>query len=346
MSTTYKTILTGCLEFGSQRSYDQVLKFYQHRVENYYRNDILLDAEEIFQESSFTLIVPRFITECPQKSWKNTLNLLEYVSQYAIAGDLQAWIIQEGKLVEHRIIEPLGDKSAVQAFLEGRQLVQKTGMEKEAMHALNRAIEKFERHALAYERRGYVNFKLRNYEDALYDFTKCIDIHPNHPDAYWGRANTRIKKQDLQGAITDLEKAIDTSIPHQAIYWSARRLKGELHLQTGEFSKTIFELKLVTKRKFKEDDPNYKWQKNAFYNYGRALYESGEYDQAVEAFNSMFEFDASRAETPSKADQFFNRGLARQKAGESGYVNDLKEAAGYGSTKAVELLAELTLPVK
>jgi tetratricopeptide (TPR) repeat protein len=341
MSAMYKTILSGCLEFGSQRSYDQVLKFYQHRVENYYRNDILLDAEEFFQESSFTLTVRRFIAECPEKSWKNTLNLLEYVSQYAIAGDFQAWIIQEGKVVEHRTIEPLGDKSAVQAFLEGRQLVQESGMEKEAMHALNRAIEKFERHGLAYERRGYVNFKLRNYEDALYDFTKCIDIHPNHPDAYWGRANTRIKKQDLQGAIADLTKAISTSIPHQSVYWSARRLKGELHLQLDEFSKTIFELKLVTKRKFKEDDPNYKWQKNALYNYGRALFESGEYDKAVEAFNCMFEFDASREEAPSKADQFFNRGLARQKAGESGYVNDLKEAAERGSAKAAELLGAL-----
>ncbi|MFQ5447110.1 MAG: tetratricopeptide repeat protein [Saprospiraceae bacterium] len=338
MSTTYKTILSGCLEFGSQRSYDQVLKFYQHRVENYYRNDILLKAEEIFQEASFTLNVPRFIAECPEKSWKNTLNLLEYVSQYAIAGDFRAWVINEGKLLEHRTIEPLGDKSAVQAFLEGRQLVQQSGMEKEAMHALNRAIEKFERHALAYERRGYVNFRLRNYDDALYDFTKCIDIHPNHPDAYWGRANTKIKKQDLQGAIADLEKAISTSIPHQSMYWSARRLKGELHLQLGEFAKAIFELKLVTKRKFKEDDPNYKWRKNALYNYGRALFETGEYAEAVDVFNRMFEVDYSREEMPSKAEQFLNRAIARQKAGESGYVNDLKEAAEHGSAKAAKML--------
>ncbi len=338
MSATYKTILSGCLEFGSQRSYDQVLKFYLHRMENYYRNDILLDAEEIFQESSFILTVPRFIAECPQKSWKNTLNLIEYVSQYAVAGDFQAWIIQEGKVLEHRVIEPVGDKSAVKAFLAGRQLVQESGMEKEAMQSLNRAIAKFERHGLAYERRGYVNFKLRNYDDALYDFTKCIDIHPNHPDAYWGRANTRIKKKDIPGAIADLAKVISTSIPHQPIYWSARRLKGELHLQLGEFPETILELKLVTKRKFKEDDPNFKWQKNALFNYGRALFESGEYNQAVGAFNCMFELDVSRSESPSKADQLFNRGLARQKAGESGYINDLKEAAELGSAKAVELL--------
>ncbi|MEZ4962178.1 MAG: tetratricopeptide repeat protein [Saprospiraceae bacterium] len=341
MSIMFKTILSGCLEFGNQRSYDQVLKLFQHRVENYYRNDILIKTEEVFQESSFTLNLPRFISECPEKSWKNTLNLLGYVAQYAIAGDLRAWIIQDGKLIEERVIEPKGDKTAIQAYLQGRELVKESGMEEEAMEALNKAIEKFERHAMAYERRGYVNFRLRNYQDAMYDFSKSIDINPNNPEAYWGRANTRAKKHDFRGAITDLDAAIKSSIPHQPIYWSSRRLKGELHLQLGEYQKAAFELKLVAKRSFDVDDPNYKWQKNALFNFGKALFELGEYSEAVGVFNQMFDFNIEREEAPPAADQFYNRALARQKAGESGYVNDLKEAAGLGSAKAAELLETL-----
>lgn len=341
MSTTFKTILSGCLEFGNQRSYEQVLKLYQHRTENYYRNDILLKAEEVFQEDSFILTVPRFIKECPEKSWKNTLNLLEYVAEYAVAGDLRAWVIQEGNLVEQRVIEPSGDKTAIQAFMQGRELIKEKGMEEEAKSALDRAIEKFERHALAYERRGVVNFKLRNYADALYDFTKSIDINPNNPDPYWGRAHVKIKKHDLPGAIADLEAAISKSIPHQPIYWSTRRLKGELHLQLGEFQKAIFELKLVANRKFAEEDPNYRWQKNVLYNYGKALFEIEQYAESVAIFNRMFNFEAQREEAPSKADQFLNRGLARQKAGESGFVNDFKEAASLGSEKAAALLEEI-----
>jgi len=338
MSIMFKTILSGCLEFGSQRSYDQVLKLFQHRTENYYRNDILLKAEEVFQEVSFSFSVPRFIKECPEKSWKNTLNLLDYVAEYAIAGDLRAWVIQDGIVIQERFIEPSGDKSATQAFLQGRELVKEKGMEEEAMESLNRAIDKFERHASAYERRGYVNFRLRNFDDALYDFTKSIDINPNVPEPFWGRANTKIKKQDLRGAIADLEQTISKSIPHQQIYWSARRLKGELHLQLGEFQKAIFELKLVTKRSFKEDDPNFKWQKNAMYNYGSALFEIGNYADAVQAFNQMMSYETHRVETPSKAEQFLSRGLARQKAGESGFASDFKEAAGHGSKKAAKLL--------
>ena len=94
MNATYKTILSGCLEFGNSRSYEQVLKLYQHRLENYYRNDILLLAEEVFQEDSFILTIPRFITECSEKSWKNTLNLLEYMAGYAVAGSLKAWVMR------------------------------------------------------------------------------------------------------------------------------------------------------------------------------------------------------------------------------------------------------------
>ncbi len=339
MNATYKTILSGCLEFGNPRSYEQVLKLYQHRTENYYRNDILLAAEEVFQEDTFILTIPRYITECSEKSWKNTLNLLEYIAGYAVAGSLKAWVIQEGKIVEQRNIEPDGDKSATQAFIQARDLVKEKGMEEEAMNALNRAIEKFERNALAYERRGYVNYRLRNYNDAMYDFTKSIDINPNMPDAYWGRANTKVKKNDIQGALVDLDLAIARSIPHQPVYWSARRLKGELHLKLSEFEKAIFELKLVTNRKFTEDDPNYKWQKNVLFNYGKALYEIGQYNDAVKIYNNMFTFEIQREEAPSKADQFFSRGLARQKAGESGYVNDFKEAAGLGSKKAADLLS-------
>ncbi len=342
MSATFKTILSGCLEFGNQRSYDQVLKLFQHRMENYYRNDILLDAEEIFQENSFTLNLPRFISECPEKSWKNTSNLLGYVAQYAIAGDIRMWVIHNGKLIFDHTIEPQGDKSVIQAFIKGRELVQETGMEEEAMKALNRAIDKFERHGKAYERRGYINFKLRNYKDAMYDFTKSIDIHPNNPEAYWGRANVKIKNEDYKSAIEDLHKTTKTSIPHQPIYWTARRLKGELHLQLGEFQQAIFELKLVTKRPFKESDPNHKWRMNALFNYGKALFELGEFSESVEAFNKAIELDTERKEGPSKAEQFLNRALARQKAGETGYKSDLKEAAQHGSEQAAQMLEALT----
>lgn len=337
--STYKTIFSGHLEFGSPRSYEQVLKQFQHRTLNYYRNDILLKEEEIFKESSFSLTVPRLIAESAEKSWKNTINLLKYINEFAIAGNFRVWVISEGKLVEAVQIEPDSDKAAVQNFLKGRELLEEDGKENEAIKALNRAIEKFERHALAYERRGYINMRLRNYEDALYDFSKSIDINPNNPEPYWGRTHIKLHKDDIKGAIADLELCTKKSIPHQPIYWSARRLKGECHLKLGEFQKAVFEYKLVTKRKFTETDPNYKWRKLAFANYGKALIEIGEYSQAIDAFNGALAIEAEEGKE-QQAEQFLYRGIAKQKAGESGFVNDFKEAANRGSEKAAELLED------
>ena len=336
---TYKTIFSGRLEFGNARSYEKVLKMYEHRSENYYRSDILLNAEEVFDEDSTSLNVPRFITQSTLKSWKNTINLLEYVAEYAVAGDLSAWMTENGKILQHKMVEPQGDKVAVQAFLKGRELIKESGKETEAKAALSKAIEKFERHALAYERRGYVNFMLKNYEDALYDYSKSIDINPGNSEPYLGRAFVKIAKDDYPGAIADLENAIKKSIPLQPIYWKARRIKADCHMKLEEYDKVVFELKLFLKRNFSTDNPNYKWRKRAYFNYGKALLEQEAYAEAIQAFNAAQKIEGNDNDIKD-ADHLLYRGIALKKAGQSGFVKDWKAAANQGSERAAQLLEE------
>lgn len=339
MTLTYKSIFSGHLEFGSPRSYEKVLKMFQHRVENYYRNDILLkETEEIFNDESLSLNVPRLITMCPKKTWKNTVNLLEYLAQFAIAGSLNAWMIDDGKVIGQSLIEPQSDKAAVQAFLNGRQLVQ-DGKEDEAMKSLNRAIDKFARHALAYERRGFINYRLRNYKDAMYDFTKSIDINARNPEAFLGRAKVKIKQGDLEGAISDFASGIKTSIPLQPIYWHMRRLKADCHIELEQFEKAIIELKFFTRRQFTPDNPNYKWRKKAFLDYGKALLEIGEFAESVKQLNNAVKIEDGR-EPNIEAEQFLYRGIALKKAGKKGFVKDWKEAAHLGSEQAQALLTK------
>lgn len=336
---TYKTIISGRLEFGNARSYEKVLKMYEHRLENYYKADIAIKGEEIFIEESASLNVPRFITHTTEKTWRNTLNLLEYIAQYAIAGDLSAWMTENGKILMHKVIEPTGDKVAVQAYLHGRELVKESGKENEAKAALSRAIEKFERHALAYERRGFVNFQLANYEDALYDYTKSIDIHPKKAEPYLGRAFVKIQQNDYKSAIIDLEKGVKNSIPLEPIYWKCRRIKSDCHLKLNDYKAALMDLKLFTKRKFPEGNPNIPWRKKIFFNYGRALTEVAEYSEAVSAFDSALAIKEGKGNIDN-AEILVNRGLALKKAGQAGFVKDWKEAANQGSKKAAELLEE------
>lgn len=337
---TYKTIIAGRLEFGTSRSFENAVKLFEHRAENYYRSDILLKREDVFDEISFALNIPRFITQASEKSWRNTVDLLEYLAQYAIAGDLSAWMVEEGAVLMYRLIEPTGDKAAVQEYLKGRELIQESGKENEAKEALSRAIEKFERHALAYERRGYVNFVLYNYDDAIYDYGKSISFNPSKADPYFGIAQVRMAKEEWKAAIADLDEAIKRSIPLQSIYWQARRLKAECHLHLKEYKAAALELKLFTKRTFKPGSSNFRLRKKALFQYGRSLFELSDHKEAVNAFNQAAAIESGEG-APSDAELLLWRGLALQKAGQTGFVNDWRAAADKGSERAARLLEEV-----
>ncbi len=288
----YKTIISGRLEFGSAKSYDTVLKMYQQRMENFYRTaELIFKAEEVFNETSNSLDIPRMVTQSNDKSWYNTFQLMEYISQFAVAGDLRAWMTDNGKVLKYQLIEPNSDKGAVRAYLKGRELVAAEGKENEAKEALSAAIEKYERHAAAYERRGYVNFLLKNYADALYDYNKSIDLNPNSAEPYLGRAIVKMVQQDWKGAVVDLDIAIKRSIPLEQIYWKARRIKGECHLRSNEFDLAISELKLFTGRAFSKEDANYKWCQKAWFNYGKALLASSKFNEALQAFDQAIKMD-------------------------------------------------------
>jgi tetratricopeptide (TPR) repeat protein len=337
---TFKIIFSGQLEFGTERSFEQVVELFNHRSENYYRNILLIKAEEIFNAEARTLEIPRLIVaEATEKEWKNTINILEYVVQYAIAGDMNAWKIKDGQILKHYHLEPDSDKAAIQAFLTGRELVKESGREEDAKKALSRAIDKFERHAKAYERRGFVNYQLRNYKDALYDYSKSIGINPSEAQPLLGRALVQMDMEDLAQAIADLELAIKNSMPVQPVYWQARRIKGECHLRMKDYEKAAFELKFVTIRSFAPEDPNFKWRKKAFFNYGRALLETGKYAEAIKALDEALKIKISAVEIP-EAELLLYRGLALMKAGKTGFKQDLQEAASRGSKRAAELLQE------
>ena len=102
---TYKAIFSGHFEFGTERSYQKMVDMFEHRSENYYRNAILLNGEEVFDEKSQSLHVPRHIAQAAtSKEWNNTINILNFVADYAIAGSFSAWMVNDGQVVKHHFI--------------------------------------------------------------------------------------------------------------------------------------------------------------------------------------------------------------------------------------------------
>ena len=336
----YKTIFKGGLEFGNEKTFEKVLRMFFYRLENIYKNEVLLKDETVFDEKSHSLFLPRLIAQSNLKVWKNMLDMLEYLAQYAVTGKVMAWKVEDGKILEHHTIEPSNEKVAVQAYIRGKNLLDQ-GKEQEAIEALSSAIHRYERHALAYERRGFINHQLKNYDDAIYDFSKSIKFNPSNAESYIGRANTYIILGDYNKAVADLEETIKKSIPLEPIYWSARRLKAECFIKEKEYAKALQDLKLFSARHFTPENPNYHWRRSATFNYGKVLVETGQYKEAIEMFEKVLDIKEG-PNSVQEAEILFYKGLARQKAGVSGYMNDWIAASDLGYEAAAKLIEQNT----
>lgn len=336
----YKTIIQGRLEFGTQKSYDSVTKMFIQRLETYYKSDVFLKFEDIFHEDELSLEIPRYVGQVTDKAFRGTTSLLAYCAQFAIAGSIRGWLIYEGDILHYEIMEPTGDKGAVQSFVKGRKLVKMKGKENEALSALTKAIEKYDRHAQAYERRAKVNFIMKNYHEAMRDYNKCIGIDPTIPTAYYGKAKLHMMKQEWEDAIINLEESIKKSIAHQPVYWKSRKLKAECHIELKQWDKAAFDLQLFTNRSFKDDDPNKFWKRWALYTYGFVLVEQEAYAEAIKVLDKAAALPDIQ-DNVSESDILTLRGEAKQKSGKSGYAKDLKDAASKGSIRAANLLKRI-----
>lgn len=247
----YKIIIAGQLEFGSQRAFTQVMEQYAHRMENYYKNDILLKPENIFKEDEMTLDVPRTVMPATERLWLNTLNLMERVVTFSIAGSINMWRLDAGKMIDHYKLEPKSDRTTVQLFNRGRELVDQRDNEEEALKMMTKVVGRFKRHAQAYERRGFVNYRLGNDDDALYDYSKSISINPLMPESYYGRGLVNLRRNNIEEAAQDFEAVTKNSIPHQSIYWMAQVALGDAYCEIGRPNDAMRIYSMFTKRKQK-----------------------------------------------------------------------------------------------
>ncbi len=332
-----KVILSGHLGFGSERSFRKAKEMYEHKLEKAYKNDVMINGEEAFDEEQLAFRISRASGTVGDKTWRNTISILELLTEFSVAGSFSVWRLDGGAVKNKSIMEPKSEKMAVQSFLSGRELLTE-GKQTEAKEALSNAISRFSRHASAYERRGYVNYLLGNIDDALYDFSKSIDICPQISEAFYGRASIYMKRGEYKLASADLDMITKTSIPHQPIYWKARRLKGDCHIYLNEHKEAAREYKFFTSKVFKPDNPNAKWVKKINQEYGLALVELKMYNDAIAAFDKALAAEEGKGEVKD-ADLHFYRGLAMKNAGKKGYQAEINKAANFGCTQAKEMLA-------
>jgi len=338
----YKTIIQGKLLYSNETSFAKALKMYELRVETYYKNDVIFESDDIFDKENYIIEIPRLVRQLYDKTFKNTVTLLEYCSQFAISGYVDAWLLKDGNITMFKHVEPISDKIAVKEYIKGRDLINEKGKEQEAIDALNAAIAKYDNHAMAYERRAKVNFMLKKAHDAKRDYGKSIAIDSTNPRPYLGRADILVTEENWEEAIADFEQAIKLSVALQPIYWEARRKKSVCHMHMKQFEKAEFDLKLFTKRKFDDKNPNLPFKPWSFYQYGEVLMELEKYEEALEAFEQASADDVPEINDVPKSKIIRLRALAKRELGKNGVLADLKQASELGDKIAKKLLKEMS----
>lgn len=339
----FKTIIQGRLSFGQQKSYDKVIKMYEYRAETYYKGDVLLQLEEVFDPQELTLSVPRYVGNATEKGFKNTVDLLEYCAQFAVAGSFQAWMIDEGTIIHKAEVEPESDKAVVMQFQKGDKLFRAHGKDEEALKAFNKTLEKYDKHAQAYERRGWINLRLKNYSDALYDFNKAIRIDDSIAFAHYGKGHILQSEHNLEEAIECYEETLKKSVALQSLYWRARLRKAECHIDLKQWEPAIFDLKFFTKRGFQKDDSNLQRRPRAFALYGKVLFETGDYETALLNLDKALQMSDEISKEFDRQEALFYRAITKHKLGKKDFKSDLQAASDQGHTKAIEYLSELSL---
>lgn len=338
----FKSIIQGRLSFGTQKSYDKVVKMFEYRTETYYKADVLVKLEDIFNPTDLCLNIPRFVGNATDKGLKNTIDLLQYCSQFAVAGSIQVWMIEEGKILNHASISPDSDRSVVQQFRKGDKLFQEGSKNEEALQAFNKTIESFEKHAQAYERRGWTNLRLKNYSDALYDFNKAVKLDDSIAFAYFGKGIIAMNENNVEDAAENFGLTVKKSVALESIHWRGRLRKAECLIELEQWEQAAFELKFFTKRKFPEGDSNIRRRPRALALYGRILLEMGDHEAALEKLDEAMELYNEEMKSMNVTDALYYRGLTKKALGKKDFIADIKAASDKGSEKATRLLEELS----
>jgi tetratricopeptide (TPR) repeat protein len=108
-------------------------------------------------------------------------------------------------------------------YLEKAIILQKENDLETSLLMCSKAIEADTGLTNAFFLRGYVNYLLENYNDAISDFTTAVNQKPDYFDAIYYRGKARQAKGDFVGAVRDYNQSRELN-PVQATFMIARGL--------------------------------------------------------------------------------------------------------------------------
>ncbi|MCY7353247.1 MAG: tetratricopeptide repeat protein [Cytophagaceae bacterium] len=188
---------------------------------------------------------------------------------------------------------------------------------KEAIESLNRAIEKNEQNARAFNARGVAYFELKDYTNALLDYEQAIKVQPDWYQPYFNRARLKVEQTDWEGALKDFSEAVSRQPDSSEVYTN----RGTVLYNLGRLPEAMHDFDKAIQLKTTDA--------TALFNRGNILFRQRNYPAAIADFEAAVRADSKFGKA------FHALGLARISAGnrEEGCLS-LKQAGRLGYSVA------------
>ena len=324
-----KTIFQGRLAFDNATSFDKLKKMYLHQTESLYKGEILFLFEDVFNEEKLVLEIPRTVLTTTDKYWQKTTQILKYSAQFAVAGRIGAWVVENGVARKQMKIEPSGDKTIVMNYKEGIQLMKEEDYEN-AILSFDIVLKAFSEHADALSRKAFCLKNLGRYEEAEKLYLKSIGVDEYHPQSSFGLAIMLHDLGKLEQAIKYYDLTIPRALAVQPVYWETRREKAKAFIEMGKEEKAMPEYKLLCRKDFAKTDSNYEKRGEDVLIYTKMLIEREEYKVSVELLDRILESNFKDLPKQTVAELFYLRSIAKMNANKKGYKQDLEMAEKMG----------------
>ena len=238
-----RVIVFGRIDYKNKRSINFARDEYIRHAETKAKGDMVFRPEQIFGEDleaeldMLHIEFPRNIHEAHGKTLTNTINLFEVLLQFAIAGRIDAFVLEPGELPKQRVLMVNNDKSTVHAYAAGMEAFEE-GRYADAIGPFTDAVESYGKHVWALNARGDAYFELGELEKAEADYKAARDIYPDLPNPHLGLAKIAHARGQRAATIDGCDRAMKGSIPHQPGYWICALFKAEVLLDSIEQGKT------------------------------------------------------------------------------------------------------------
>jgi tetratricopeptide (TPR) repeat protein len=325
-----KTILQGYLQFKNERSFEKAMAAFQNRTLVYYKNEFHFRTPEFFDIENQRFIVPRSVVELSDKFWRNTTDAVDFLGQFAIYGRVEAYRIDNGKIIRKNITEPKNDKQISMDYHSAVALIESGNYDKKEVETLLSSVLKAEPdHAQALEYKAWLLIRERDLEGALPLLQQACKTTLGSSRAYYLRGILHYRLNEFEKALADFDHAIKFSLAIQDIHWKSRLQKAKTLIEIDVIETAEKELNFYLDRKFDSGSENEAARKAALFYMGQVQYLKKEFKISL-AFIEKALLMTGDDKHVSDAKCIYYRGVVRRELGLDSYNEDFIRAKELG----------------